>query len=255
MYIGRICAAAAFLSVAAAAFGEGDHGGRDFSVTAGAGAVLGGSFTRYSLSADGSLARVEAEQNVDQFDYGLFAFLDATYGTLSVHVQNGTNSFAEPVKTNSPVDVSRSGQGWETVLGFSLLVRYPFTPVDGLSVFPLLGMDYQASLVQMRTDSRGKVYDRSDGKEEWDRDLNAFRLSDWNSFHVRLGGGAEFMLSEKLSLRGDLLYGIRLMTPFEAKNLERMKNLTGDDSPTLGGLSSGPSLRLGLGWRFLTLGR
>ena len=151
--------------------------------------------------------------------------------------------------------MGRSGDGWESVLGFSILGRFPFRLGERFSVFPLLGMDYQITLSQRRVNAAGRVYDRDDGIWEVDKDGNAFRLSDWNSFHVRLGGGAEFDLGERLFLRGDLLYGIRLMTNYERKNLELMKAMSGDNSPRLGGLSSGPSLRLGVGYRFFTRGR
>jgi len=52
------------------------------------------------------------------------------------------------------------------------------------------------------------------------------------------------------SVRAELLYGFRLMTPYEVKNLELMKSMAGDPNPKLGGLTSGPSLRLSAGYRF-----
>ena len=240
----RICATLALFAGAAAAFG---HGG---GLSVGAGGILGKSFTNYTLHADGPIARVSANQNVRQFDYGFFVFLDVTYATFAVFLQNGAYNFDEPVQVvGIPLDMSRSGLGWETALGFSALGRFPIRLNDRLSVFPLLGMDYQIALSRRRTNVLGRVYHRNDGVWEVDKDDNAFRLSDWNAFHVRVGAGAEFSLGERLFLRGDVLYGIRLMTGHERKNLTLMKKMSGDNSPTLGGLNSGPSVRLGAGLR------
>ncbi|MCL2600974.1 MAG: hypothetical protein FWD88_07320 [Treponema sp.] len=241
-----ICMAAMFLAGAAAVFAL-----PDFGLSVGGGGILGGHFTRYSLEADGPAARMSARQTMNQFDYGVFAFFDATFATLGITFQTGTNNFNESVYVDGTwnPDESRSGQGWETVLGISLLGRWPFRLNDRLTVFPLLGMDYLISLLQRRTDGYGLVYSRDDGLREGDKDGNAFSLSDWNSFIVRLGGGAEFDMTERFFLRGDLLFGIRLMTRYERKNLDFMKDNSGDSSPNLGGLSFGPSVRLSAGWR------
>jgi len=242
-----------FLVGATMVFGEG------FSLSVGAGGILGGVFTRYTLRADGVVAdervRVDADQHMNQFDYGFFAFIDATYGTLSVFFQNGVNSFREPILIHDFAGIERSGQGWETVLGISLMGRWPFRLNERLSVFPMLGMDHHISLSQRRTQADGFIYDRTDGIREQDADGNAFRLSDFNSFWVNLGGGMDFDIRDNFFVRSELLYGFRLMTRYERKNLDMMRAMTGDPSPSLGGLTSGPSIRLSAGWRFFTRGQ
>ena len=242
----RICAVFMCLASATAVFAL-----PGFGLSAGAGGVLGGHFTRYNLRASGPAARMTAYQTTNQFDYGLFAFFDATFVTLGVVFQTGTNNFDESVYIDGTwnPDESRSGQGWETVLGVSVLGKWPFRLNDRVTVFPLLGMDYLISLLQRRSDEYGLIYNRDDGLREADMEGNAFRLSDWNSFIVRLGGGMEFGLTGRLFLRGDLLYGIRLMTGWERKNLDFMRGFSGDPSPRFDGLSSGPSVRLSAGWR------
>ena len=222
---------------------------RGFSLSAGVGGMVGGHFTRYGIRA----GELEAGQSISQFEYGLFAFFDATFITLGFIWQNGVNNFDEPVAIGG-VDhgMSRSGQGWQTVLGFSALLRFPFRLGSRFTVSPLLGIDYHMVFLYRRTDGYGLVYNRDDGYEETDLDGGAFSLSDWNSFIIRLGVGAEFDLTNRLFLRGDLLFGIRLMTNYERKNLALMQHVSGDPSPDLGGLSFGPSLRLSLGWRFYT---
>ena len=245
----RICAIALVLAGAAAFGGE-------FSLSAGAGGLLGGFFTRYTLSADGTKdgdrIKIDAGQESDQFNYGFFAFFDATYGVFGVFYQNGANTYKETFEVLGVDDTGppSTGKGWETVLGFSLLGRYPFSLNERLTVFPLLGVEYRIVLIQTRTQPDGWVYDRADGLRERDKDGNAYRLKDWNSMWVDLGGGADFTLAGNFFIRGELLYGFRLMTPYEVKNLDMMKSMAGDPHPKLGGLTSGPSIRLCAGYRF-----
>jgi hypothetical protein len=238
------------LAGAAAVFGA------DFSLSAGAGGLLGGVFTRYMLKADGMVdgnpVKIDAGQEMNQLNYGFFAFFDATYGEFSVFFQNGSNTFKEPVVIAEVGSVNSSGKGWETVLGLSLLGKYPFNLNKMFTVFPLLGVNYQISLDQLRTTAAGVVYDRTNGLHEKDKDGNAYKLSDWNSFWIDVGGGVDFALPAGFFLRGELLYGFRLMTPYEIKNLDYMKSMTGDPNPKLSGLTSGPSIRLCAGYRFYT---
>jgi len=227
----------------------------DFSLSAGAGGLLGGFFTRYTLTADGIIEDtriiIDSAQEVNQFNYGFFAFFDATYGTISILYQKGTNTYRETadisVLTNS---TDQRGKGWDSVLGFSLLGKYPFNLNRQISIFPLLGIEYQISLTQKRTQPDGWVYDRTDGLREQDKDGNAYLIEDWNSIWINIGGGMDFKLPGNFFIRGDLLYGFRLMTSYETKNLDMMKTMAGDPNPKLGGLTSGPSIRISAGYRF-----
>jgi len=228
--------------------------GADFALSAGTGVSLGGMFTRYTLTADGKVdgarIKIDAIQEMDQFNYGFFAFFDATYGVFSVFYQNGVNNYTETADISVLSNTKQSGKGWESVLGFSLLGKYPFTLDKRLTVFPLLGMEYQISLVQKRTQDDGWVYDRDDGMREKDKNQKAYNLMDWNSWWVNVGGGVDYLFTDNLFARGELLYNFRLMTVYEQKNLDMMKSHAGDPNPQLGGLSSGPALKIAAGWRF-----
>jgi hypothetical protein len=249
----QICTVFLILVTAMVAFGA------DFHLSAGAGGIFGGFFTRYTLSADGVIngnrMQVDAGQKLNQLDYGFFAFFDATYGEISILYQRGSNTWTETftvVGVDDSAFTPDSSKGWETVLGFSLLGKYPFQLNERISVFPLLGVEYQISLKQRRTRSHdGRLYDRSDGGWEKDKDGNAYKLSDWNSLWIKLGGGFDFMLPKNFFVRGTVLYAFRTMTPYETKNLELMESKTGDPDPKLKGVTSGPSLRISAGYRFL----
>jgi len=228
----------------------------NLSMSAGAGGLMGGLFTRYNLKADGikdgNEIKIDAGQEMNQFNYGGLLFFDAAYGELSVFIQRGLNNWKQildisGIENNEP----STGKGWETMFGITLLGKYPFRMGERLSIFPLLGMEYQITLVQERTQPDGWIYDRSDGIREKDKDGDAYKLSDWNSFFVNIGGGADFFISESIFIRGEFLYSIRLKTSYEKKNIEYMKAMSGDNDPKLTGLTSGPSLRLSAGYRFL----
>lgn len=247
----HICTVFLVLAGAAAVFGG------EFSLSAGAGGIVGGFFTRYTLKADGTVegARItiDATQEMDQFNYGCFAFFDATYGIFSFFFQNGVNTWHET--TDMSVAANKgdtSGQGWDRVLGLSLLGKYPFRLNDRFTVYPLLGIEYQITLLQKRTQPDGYVYDRDDGLRELDEKKKAFLLEDWNSFWIDLGGGVDLALPRNFFLRGELLYGFRLQTSYETKGLNRVIAEAGDNNPDKGGLTSGPSIRLSAGYRFYT---
>ena len=233
--------------------------GQDFSLSAGVGGLLGGFFTRYTLSADGidvndNNIKIDANQDMNQLNYGCLAFFDATYGVFSVYYQRGTNNYTETFEIHGSGREmpAGTGDGWDSNIGFSFLGKYPFSLNERLTVFPMLGMDYQISIRQQRTEPDGWVYDRDDGFRDRDKDGNAYKVTDWNSAWVNLGGGVDFMITDKIFLRAELLYSFRLMTSYERKNLALMKDISGDPSPKLGGLTSGPSIRIGAGYRFFT---
>ena len=245
-----------FATVAAlcapAAFGRDGAGG--FSLSAGVGGSFGGHFTRYRIQAGEGDVSFRANQNENLLEGGVFAFLDATYATLYMGLLSGNGAYDEPVLIGGQKmeELGRKGQGWESSLNISLLGRYPFRVGKRLELFPLLGMDYHVALSRKRS-AGSTIYDRTNPPpKSTDVHLNGnFKLSDWNVFFVRFGAGAQFNLTSRLFLRGDLLYGIRLMSRQEKLSLEMVKTMTEENSPKLGGLSSGPSVRIGLGWRFL----
>ena len=231
---------------------------RDLHLSAGAGGLSGLLLTRYNLRANGNVGgipiKVDAGQDMNQFNYGGVIFADATYAEFSVFIQNGINNWKQILDIDG-LDNNKpsTGDGWESMVGFSLLGKYPFRLSRKFTVYPLLGMEYQATLVQERTQSDGWVYDRSDGLREKDKNGNAYKLSDWNSFFVDVGGGADFVITGRIFIRGEFIYSFRLMTSYETKNLDYMKAMTGDNDPKMGGLTSGPTVRICAGYRIFNL--
>jgi len=219
----------------------------EFTLSAGGGGLLGYTFTRYTLEG----GAVKSSQSMDRFNFGGFLFFDATYGELSVMIQGGNSIYENDIILDASSMPSK-GKGYETSLGFSLLGKYPFAINERLTWFPLFGIEYQIALMQKREEG-GLVYDRTKGEEQidQDKDSNPYPLHAWNSFWINIGAGLDVAIAGSLFLRGELLFGFRLPTGYELGALEVVKNppMNAKD-PKLGGLTGGPALKIGIGYRF-----
>jgi hypothetical protein len=189
---------------------------------------------------------------MDRFDYGGFVFLDATYAELAVSLFNGLGGYRETMDYNSESLSDDKGTGYETMLGISLLGKYPFVLNEKWSLFPLLGAEFLIALAERRQPDGGKVYDRTKGElaADMDKDGEPYPLSAWNSLLVKIGAGADYTLTRFLFLRGEFFYSLRLQTKYETGAVEMVKAMLDVPSPKLVGLTSGPSLRIALGYRF-----
>jgi len=190
---------------------------------------------------------------MDRFDYGGFLFFDATYGEFSVFIQGGNNLYQENMIYSTASLTDSKGTGSELHLGLSLLGKYPFIINEKITWFPMLGIAYQIALVQKRQPDGGLIYNRSKGRLPEDRDKNEdpYPLSAWNSFWINIGAGLDYQITKALFVRGELLFGFRLPTVYELGALEVVKKPPMNVSnPKLAGLTGGPSLKFGIGYRF-----
>jgi hypothetical protein len=239
--------------------------GVDLPLSAGGGGFLGGLFTRYTLTADGtadenmgvpmgSPVEVFSTQQINQINYGGYFFWDAVFAEFSVGFHRGENNWTENLSVDSPeagplFGRHPQGTGTELMLDLSLLGKYPFPLGEGLIFFPLAGIEYQIALLEYRKEGGFKMYDRTDGIWEIDANGDAYQLSVWNSLLIDIGVGFDFTLISSMYLRTELLYGFRLMTPYEADVLDIVKKWANAPNPKLAGLTSGPTLRIGVGYR------
>jgi hypothetical protein len=226
----------------------------DISLSAGGGALLGYTFTHYTLEGnDSSGGAVKSVQTMDRFDFGGLVFLDASYVEASVSLQSGSGGYRETMALNSESLSDDKGMGYETLLGISLAGKYPVILNKRWSVFPMAGVEYLIALVERRQPDGGIVVDRTDGKlpPDIDKDGEPYPLSAWNALLVKIGAGADYVLTRYIFLRGEFLYGFRLQTEYETGALEMVKDTFHIPSPKFYGLTSGPSLRIALGYRFL----
>ncbi|MDR0709635.1 MAG: hypothetical protein LBF77_06185 [Spirochaetaceae bacterium] len=228
----------------------------DISLSAGGGALLGYTFTRYTLEGTDSRGgeSVKSVQSMDRFDFGGFVFLDASYVEAAVSLQSGLGGYRETTDYDSERLSDDKGTGYETILGLSLAGKYPITLNDRWLLFPVVGVEYLIALVERRQPEGDKVYDRPGGGlggSDRDKDGKPYPLSAWNSLLIKIGAGADYTLTRFLFLRGEFFYGFRLQTEYETGALEMVKDMFHIPSPKFYGLTSGPSLRIALGYRFL----
>jgi hypothetical protein len=231
----------------------------DFSFSTGGGIYLGGLFSRYTLTADGSIGgepvSVNAGQEMNQFNFGAFLFGDGTWAEFNLGIQGGRNNYKETMVAASPsIDdlVTNSvGKGTEMMLSLALLGKYPFTLTGNFLLFPLLGLEYQIALMETRQPKDRKSYDRTDPlRGDTDANGNTYKLAAWNSLFIVIGAGMDYKFTPSVFLRTELLYGFRLQTPYEIDALEKAKKGVNAPDPKLGGLTSGPALKIALGYKF-----
>jgi len=231
----------------------------DFAITTGAGAHIGGLFTRYTLTADGKIegesVKVNADQQMNQFNFGGFLFIDGTWAVFSLGIQGGLNNYTETMVAKIPsrdnLVMPSQGKGSEVMLNFTLLGKYPFTLNERFILFPLAGVEYQIALMEARQPEGRQRYDRTDSRKgESDANGKTYQLPVWNSWFIVIGAGMDYRLSASLYLRPELLYSFRLQTPYETDALEKVKKGLNAPNPKLAGLTSGPTLRIAAGWRF-----
>jgi opacity protein-like surface antigen len=234
------------------------------SLSAGGGGLLGYTFTRYTLEAEGSLdsaipGHIKSVQTMDRINYGGFLFFDATYGEAVVSLRGMQNSYEETMDQKleggswNRIDFGQGkGTGLESTLGFAVLGKYPFRVNEKITWFPLLGVECQIALVEERALEGGPSHDRSKGELEADRDKdgNSYPLSAWNSLTIDLGAGLDYQLTGRLFLRNELLFSFRLQTPYETGALEMVKAIYYASDPKFSGLTGGPTLRTSVGYRF-----
>jgi opacity protein-like surface antigen len=231
--------------------------GVDIPLNVGGGGLVGGLFTRYTLTAEGNIVvpvDVVSTQEINQVNYGGFLFVDTTWVELDLALQGGSTTWQERYSANTKdgmvlADQPTEGTGTEAMFGLSLLGKYPFRLNRGFSIFPLAGVEYQIALLEYRDPEIGPNYNRTNRTWEKDSNNNAYSLSVWNSLLIDIGAGVDLNLYSRLFLRTELLYGFRLQTPYEIDALEKVKKMANAPDPKLAGLTSGPTLRLALGWR------
>ena len=200
------------------------------SLSAGIGGLIGGDF---GGGVEGSAGGYEVKAETPYFGGGAFAFFDATYAELSLAFLGG----GAKLKTT----MSHGGQSRESELDYSianfnigLLGKYPFAINNKLALFPLLGIDYQVCL--SLKDEDGDEFEGIDGEGG---------PGDFSALWFKFGGGLDFAFTEKIYLRFEALYGIRLENEAEK---DMKDGYSAFDPKAL--LGHGLTAKLAVGYKF-----
>jgi hypothetical protein len=166
---------------------------------------------------------------------GGYMFFDAVYAEVFVGYSAGSGRWVSDNIGNSDAlpDMARS------YMNFGVFGKYPVS-VGQLKVFPLLGIDYEASVSGRLKYARG-------GEYWFDGGADRPKASSLSALWIRFGGGADFDLSGDMYLRAQALYGVRTGNAFE-NNEAKAETDRGHDAETRRG--HGMSLRVGIGFRF-----
>jgi len=154
---------------------------------------------------------------------GAYLFFDATYAETFVAFSGGGGKWesGNVLATDTTVlpDMSRIS------FNIGVLAKYPFT-VGNIKLFPLLGIDYEASL-SAELNTNGYKY--------------PFDASDLNALWFKFGGGMDAAFGEKMYIRAELLYGLRGTNKFEDD--EKGSDKHGAEIGSAGGVT----VRVGVG--------
>ncbi|MDR2509010.1 MAG: outer membrane beta-barrel protein, partial [Spirochaetaceae bacterium] len=216
--------------VAGGAFAQDDEGGA-FKLSAGVGGFFGSDF---GGGAEASatmpvVGKIDMTMETPYLGGGGFVFFDATYAELSLAFFGGTmKNKSDGTETDSSIMNFNIG----------LLGKYPIAVGEKLKVFPLLGIEYDICL--SAKDEDGNEYEGMGG----DGDGGP---GDFSALWFKLGGGLDFALTEKLYLRFEALYGLRLENKFEKDMKDYLEPMDSDAKTRLG---HGLTAKLALGFTF-----
>jgi opacity protein-like surface antigen len=201
-----------------------------FSLSAGAGGMFDALFSSTKMGdADPSKTNLVGG--------GLYAFFDATYAEVDLDLL---------FSSQSNPDAKDSGSMALTYFGFSVLGKYPIALNEQVSLFPLLGIDYQAFLSGQMKDKDGKDIEGIDPINSADKMGDNTAGETFSLFSIAVGVGADFSLTEQLYLRGEFLWNFKLDSAPEADARKKMKDANVDYSS----FTSGPRIKLAVGFKF-----
>jgi len=166
------------------------------------------------------------------FGFGGHVFLDLVYVELGIAY---TACYGTPQQDyDDNVEKFKDTKHSFTVMGFSALLKYPIGRGGSVSAYPAAGIEYALAL-------SGKTVMSDGGEWEWDGEYEAEAI-DFSALWFKFGAGLDVALGERLFLRGEVLYGVRLPSKYENDAAKEY-----DETPVLG---RGFTVKAGMGVNF-----
>jgi hypothetical protein len=158
---------------------------------------------------------------------GAFLFMDAVYAEIFAGYSAGGGKWksADVGNNGNLPNMSRS------YVNIGIFAKYPIE-AGSVKVFPLLGIDYEASVSGERVSELGTFATKESMSALW----------------FKIGAGVDFGLSENVYLRGEALYGVRAASEFE--NVWKDEETERIGLMVNAKLGHGGSVKVGVGVRF-----
>jgi len=202
--------------------------------------VATGAFAQFSMSTGGGLLAnpsfnngvdiegggVSGSVGLDITSIGGFAFFDVTYVELDVSFAYG---IATMYTKGAAVDSGTDDTNIMSV-GFTLLGKYPIN-LGKITIFPLLGVEY--NLVLWEKDGMGDGY----------------KPMDLSQLGFQGGVGLDFGLTNKLFLRAETLFQLRLPNKVMNDTADESDKSLGSYGNADATFGMGPVIKVGVGFK------
>jgi hypothetical protein len=220
-----------------------------FAMSVGFGGFIGGDFGG-GLDVDNDFTVLQSTKTTVDTPYfggGGYAFFDAKYAELTLGMYGGSGKLRlkQEAKTGPAFSIQQEADISIVNFNIGLSLKYPFGITKNFSAYPLAGIDYHIALSVK--DGDGNEYTNPEGTEA---------PGDFSALCFNFGGGADYVLTEKMYLCFEALYSIRLPTRFEEDLKKYFKEVINSvpagegTQATLLRAGHGLMARLALGFKF-----
>jgi len=172
----------------------------------------------YSVGYGGGMVWTNREELTMPYNGGgAYLFADAVYAEAFTGYSGGGGKW-ESLDARNPEDLPEMSR---SCINIGLLLKFPVAIGNG-SVFPLIGIDYEAAVLGKLKYANGNVYEFN--AENWRYDASAL-----NALWLKFGCGFNINLIQNIYLRVEALYGFRTASDFEKSdaNLNRAETRQG----------------------------
>jgi hypothetical protein len=218
------------LGIAAAVSAE------DIAMSAGGGLFFGSDFGGgANYSGDDPINDTYDQKVTPLYGLGFHAFFDYEYVEAGLSLHWGGGKWEDKKDGKPVVNTGRSASVMS--INIDALGKYPVDVMENLKAFPLLGLGYHIAVSGKYETRNFEPEENFDGKGG---NPNAIDLS---ALWIKFGGGLDYALGDRLYLRPELTYGIRLSNGYESNTLTKVTKI---DENTERGANGDPRLGHGL---------
>jgi hypothetical protein len=163
---------------------------------------------------------------------GAYLYLDASYTEMFFGYTSGNGRWESP----NSADPENLPYMPRACINAGLFAKFPFTLYGGVKLFPLFGLDYEASISGKIKNPDGSeyIFDGADDRP----DANAL-----SSLWFKAGAGIDFGMGKTMYLRSEFIYGVRAANTFESLCADRIQEVWAE-------FGQGFAVRIGIGAKF-----